>query len=145
MTHVLRQDRFRGGDFVRSIYSVTPENGTPDEALLNPAYWAHVAKHLRSGDKIEVLAEDGSYYAEFLVAGANATGALVRELAHKRFDALPAQVIDEGEYEIRWSGPVNKHRVIRKSDKAILAEGEMVATKEQAQLFLRDYLKALAA
>ena len=52
---------------VRNIYQVTATAGTKPEDLLDPGYWKHVARTLRLGDKIEVLAVDASWYAELRV------------------------------------------------------------------------------
>ena len=48
--------------------------------------------------------------------------------------------LDLGEHEVNWGGPHNKHRVVRKSDKEVIKSG--FGTKEEAQLWLADHLKA---
>jgi hypothetical protein len=54
-------------DTVRNVYQVTAVAGTKPEDVLDPGYWKHVARVMRLGDKIEVLAADGSWYAELRV------------------------------------------------------------------------------
>lgn len=52
---------------VRNVWHVTALAGTKPEDVLDPGYWAHVARLLRMGDRIEVLAADSSWYAELRV------------------------------------------------------------------------------
>jgi len=52
---------------VRNVWHVTATAGTKPEDLTEPQYWAHVARLLRLGDRIEVLAADASWYAELRV------------------------------------------------------------------------------
>jgi hypothetical protein len=52
---------------VRNVWQITAPGETKPEDLLAPGYWAHVARQLRMGDRIEVLAADASWYAELRV------------------------------------------------------------------------------
>ena len=52
---------------IRNVYQITAAAGTSPEHLLDPKYWTHVARRMRLGDKIEVIASDSSWYAEVRV------------------------------------------------------------------------------
>jgi hypothetical protein len=124
-----------------NIFRVTPEMGTPPAALLDPHYWAHSSAKLRIGDIIEVLAEDGSYFAELLVRD---VGNLFAKVAFKS----PVMVFsDEAEtaetptgYEVKWRGPKAKFGVLHGKD--VLKDG--FVDKTEAHAWLDDLVKKAA-
>lgn len=123
-----------------NIFRVNPEIGTPPTALLDQHYWAHVSAKLRMGDVIEVLAEDGSYYAELLVRDA---GNLYAKVAFRNpvteFGKTEEQEVPAG-YEIKWRGPHAKFGVIHGKD--VLKDG--FVDKGEAGAWLKDLLKKAA-
>lgn len=54
-------------DTVRNVYQIAAPGGTKPEDVLDPGFWKHVARLMRMGDKIEILAADASWYAEVRV------------------------------------------------------------------------------
>lgn len=54
--------------------------GVTLDMVLNPNYWAHLAERLRIGDRIEALADDGSFDVDLRVVAIDPRGhwALVR-------------------------------------------------------------------
>lgn len=52
---------------VRNVYQITAPEGTTPDDLVDPKFWVHVARLLRAGDRVEVLAADVSWYAELRV------------------------------------------------------------------------------
>ncbi len=52
---------------VRNVYQITAAAGTTPEELVDPKYWVHVSRRLRQGDRVEVIASDGSWYGELRV------------------------------------------------------------------------------
>lgn len=139
--------RFKPVEYCRTVYQATPEPGTTLEELLKPGYWSHVAAKLRKGDRIEVVTEDGTYFAEFFVKHANKIEAHVALLRENQI-AKPQSKADDldldkmfPEHSIRYAG--GKWRILRKDDKAVL-KGEL-KSKEEAILWLQGYLKDIAA
>ena len=65
----LQGHMFKVADYERTIYRAYPEEGTTAEDMLSRSYWAHIAKGLKPLDKIEAVAKDGTWYAEYLVLG----------------------------------------------------------------------------
>ncbi len=57
-----------------------PKTGVTLDQIKNPAYWQKVRRALREGHRIEVFAEDGSYWAMLLVTGWASTGVEVYPL-----------------------------------------------------------------
>ena len=69
--------------YARTVYQVKPEISVTVKDLLEPDYWAHVAKQLRAGDRIEAIPDDRHYFAEFFVLAASTNWAklvLLREV-----------------------------------------------------------------
>lgn len=136
----LTAGRCKQAEFARTLWSVFVEQNTPFENVIKPAFWAHVAAKLKALDRIEVFAEDGQYWAELMVLSVGKMEAKVVVLRKIDLQAAPAPTLDLGEYEVSWGGPHRKHRVVRKSDKEVIKDG--FGTKEEAQLWLADHLKA---
>jgi len=131
--------KFAQSEVVRNQWAVTPEFDTPAEALLDPAYWAHVSAKLRRGDVITAMAVDDSYFAEYLVLEAGklfAKVVLIRKVeitAKQIFNAdVPAG------FEIKFRGP-KKWSVLRGKD--VLAEG---FDRSKAESWLKDHLRTAA-
>ena len=129
---------------IREIWSSTAAYGVTREDIENPGYWAHVAARLRNKARIEVHAEDGSFYAEYLVINADKTWAKVlclrfidlKETA--KLTAEQATSIFSG-YDVKFRGP-RKWSVVRKSDNAVLQEG--MHSEEDSRKWLAVHLNA---
>lgn len=118
------------------MVNVPPE--TTREDLLSREYWTHVANKLRPLDHVEVVYDDGSKWLEFFVLKANNNEAILKLLHEVNFDAECDEDVSS-EYEVKYAGPVAKHRVIRKSDGRVMDEG--ISTKEEAYVRLANYQK----
>lgn len=130
-------------DFARNRFLARPPAGTTLEDLLNPVFWAHVARQFApgGGDIIEVHPVDGAYYAELFVAECRKTG-LVNQVRLVKLSYTP---LDEGvaqsktivgEYKIVHRGVEKKHTVTRVADNTIVSEGH--ATKQDAQKWIDE-------
>lgn len=127
---------FKASEAVRNQWAAEPEFGTPPEALLDPAYWAHVSAQLRRGDIITALAVDNSYYSELMVLDAGKLFAKVLQL--RCISITAAQMLNvnvpEG-FEIKFRGP-KLWSVLRGKD--VLVEGK---DKPGAEQWLKEHLK----
>jgi len=139
-------NRMKSGDFVRTLWVVTAEQGTTKEDIMNPSYWSHVAAQFRPYDRIEVRVDDGVYFAELLILACDRTWAKVKELSFHSLtnsDVSMTQAEEEmAEFEVLWKGPVNKFSVIRKSDSTVI-KNKM--EKDEANKFLAGYKKTIEA
>ena len=114
-------------EHVRNVWAVTSEFGVTKADIEAPDYWAHIAGRLRPRDRIEVMAADGSFYAEYLVTSCDRTWAKVAEVKYldltkaSAVTGEQADLINAG-YEIKWRGP-KKWSVLRRQDRAVLQEG----------------------
>ncbi len=130
-------------EFKRKISQCIPEAGTTLEQMLDPSYWAHVAAKLAPMDRIEVNAEDGSFYAELLVMSASKIGANVKPLHFINLGAPVDMETPDIGMMVKYAGIHAKWRVLRTSDGAKVRDG--FATREEAVLWMNDQAKALAA
>jgi len=138
----LATDRIQIAQHMRNVWYVTPEHGTPIEALLEPQFWAHVSAKMKPRDRIEVDAEDGSYFVELRVEDAGRLFAKVVVL--RRVDLQPTEQAEQpADYKIMWAGPHAKWRIVRAKDKGLVKDG--LETRTAAELYLASHAKAMAA
>lgn len=130
--------KVKPAEFLRNIYAATPEAGTKLEDILQPDFWVHVAKTLHISDRIEVIPEDGSFYAELFVVSVASNLVKVKLLSHHELHDVGAPAEPGDELEVVWRGQTAKHTVWRKKDKHILKDG--FATKQEAAQWLTAYL-----
>lgn len=136
----LTPKRFKLADYERNLWVATPEAGTTLEDVLKNDYFAHVAGNFKPFDKVEVRAEDESYYAELLVRSAGKNWAVCNVLMH--VDLAPkSDAVPDEDYTVGWGGPHQKHRVVRKKDGEVLFQGG--ASADEARSWLTNHLKAI--
>lgn len=125
-------------DFVLDV----PEDHLRSD-LLDPAYWAHVARELSAFDRIEARSETGEWFCELVVVSAGRNYAVVRELNY--FDMAgqaPSESPVEPKHMVMLRGP-KKFCVVRISDKAIISEGH--PSRIDAETSLIQYENRIAA
>lgn len=126
-------------------WDAIPEFGTTIEEMLEPSYWAHVAKRLAPWDQLVIRAEDGSLYAEAIVLE---SGQLHAKIMLKPGYPIDLQVsepdvgtaIPEG-YSIKWTGPVRKYAVVNRTEK--VRDG--FSDRGAAQAWLGNYVRTSLA
>ena len=130
-------------EYIRCVYAVTVDFGVTIEDVLRPEFWANVSTSLKVNDRIEVLAEDGTFYAELIVLDCSPTHAKVAILTHRNFSSVETEKVESTpDYKVTWGGNTAKFRIIRVADNAVVHSGE--ATKQAADLWLSDYIAALS-
>lgn len=133
----LIEPQFKEADYVRRIWCASPEKGVTADDMQAPAFWAHVAKKLRPGDRIEALDAEGKWFAEFFVRGASATGAIIVPMRVVFLDGAAPPVGSADEFEVKYRGNA-KWSVVRLADKAVMTDG--LDTREQADDWLAKHL-----
>lgn len=116
----LLQGQLQSTETARAHYIAKPDPTVTRADILRKAFWSHVARTLRPGDRIDVLADDSSWFMELVVRASNGTEAEVGELRYVTFDAIAARNPDD--YEIAKKGPA-KWRITRKIDNVVVKEG----------------------
>ena len=139
----LNPTRMKEGQYERTVWVITAHENTEPEDLVDPAYWSHVASKLRPWDRIEARANDGTWYAEFLIleAGRNWARAVMLTV-HKltNSDVALSQATAQSPYEVSYRGPHDKWSVIRKGDREVMHAGEQ--TQGGAVNWMVERLKA---
>ena len=125
----------KGAEYVRNIFSATPPAGTKYEDMLKPEYWTHIAATLHPTDRIEVIPEDGVWFAELIVISCGKNWAKVYPLRFVELsESAPEEAPVAGKYYVKWRGEVHKHGVIRFSDKVVVKSGFPTAAEAKAWL-----------
>lgn len=125
------------------VYHHNPEFGVSLEDTLKPEYWAHVAKQLRVGHRIEMMASDGSWWAMLIVRAAGSHDAVLQALQHVPLGKAIDPVIEDSPYEVKWRGPSRKFGVVRKEDGEVIKDEFDV--REAAAKWMANHMKSLAA
>lgn len=128
----------------RNVWHVYVPPGEHPEQLLPADRWAHLARSLKQGDRIEAESEDGTWLAELLVRDSGSNWAKVHILRAYRLDtAAPERrsTILAG-HSVKWGGPRVKYRVIRDSDQKVLRE--RCTTEGEAYAWLSEYARTLS-
>lgn len=137
------QHRFPLAETARNIFQATVEPDISREDLLEPEFWKHVSKSLRPYSRIEVVTDDGRFFAELLVLNAGDNWASVQELRYIELGLTDAikQASAMDKFEVNWKGPHRKFAVSRKSDNEVIKD--RMETKEEAFRFLSEHVKVI--
>lgn len=145
LVRAMESSRFRECDYERTVYVATAFEDTTAEDMLKPEYWVHVASKLKPWDRIEARANDGTWWAEFMVletGRAFARVTMMRQINLTTTDVAQSQNSALIEYQVLWRGPHCKWSVIRNSDKQVLHEGN--GSRDGAETWLKNHLVAMS-
>jgi hypothetical protein len=144
----LNSKRFGNSEHKRTIWDADAAVGDTLLDLMRPDYWSNIARHLKSKDRIEVVCEDNSYFAELYVFSAGTNWVKVGLLRYEVFaeNAATNGLTMQGtpEYKITHGGNVHKWRVIRLADGECITKNTPFITQREAEDWLLNYRKALA-
>lgn len=136
--------KYTGHDKQRVIL---PQN-IPFEHLSDPFFWSFIAKNrLAPFDEIQVIAEDGSWIAEFYVVQVGDNWAKLTLRSKTVLDSSPQEeeALPQG-YAIKWAGPVIGWQVLRGTDRVYpLSKDKKPAAKLDAMTWLKNNSHHLAA
>lgn len=137
----LTSNLMQQAEFARNVFHVKAPVGITIEDITNPEFFSHVAARLHSGDRIELVAEDLSFFMEVIVLDARANYARVSILRQVAIAAPVAAGPASDTYTIKWGSAEAKFRVIRKSDKVVMKEG--FASKADAEGYAAELAKVV--
>lgn len=118
----LAPTRLKHAEFVRSHYRVEPAAGASLADVADPEYLGHVAERLRPGDKLEIMPECMSWYAEALVVDAARRSARIQVILGPVAIDAGEQVLASDVFEARWISPTARFGVVRRADGALMAK-----------------------
>lgn len=144
MATVLNSKRFGNSEHKRTIWDADSAAGDTLSDLMRPDYWANIARNLRPKDRIEIICEDNSYFAELYVFEASTNWAKVGLLRYEVFaeNAENNGVAVDPEYIVTHGGNYHKWRVVRVNDGEVLVS--QLLSQKAAQDWLFEYRKSLA-
>lgn len=138
----LTPGRMRPSEACWRVHAVLVESGTAPEAVMAPAFWSNVASRLRPLDRLEVMDDAGTWLMVLMVRATSASEAIVARLWSVALQSsatlAPPQ---ESAFEVRWRG--HRHKWSAMSGETVLREG--MESREEAEHYIRDHAKALAA
>lgn len=120
----------------RVIWFIKPTVETEKEDMLDPNYWAHIAKRFKRGSRIEAMPDDMRYFIEFIVIACASNWAKVKVLREVKL-IEDTEITEIDGYSIKWAGQYDKFRVL--AGKEVISKGH--ADKESAMQALNDHLK----
>ena len=141
--------RVKGAEFARNLWVVTVEQGTTRDDVRRPEFWSLVSKNFKPYDRIELRADDGTFFAEYLVLSADRAWARLHELSFHNLGtqdvALTAAQSAEQRrrYTIEFRGPHLLHCVEFKNGDKVDRLKEKIQTKAEAQTWLDEHLKTV--
>lgn len=141
-TVALHATRFKSAEYERNLWVITPESGVSFEDLSSPRYWANVAMNLKPYDKIEVRADDGSYYGELLVTYVGNQFVQTKPISYVDLGAEQSHDEVVGGLDVMWRGPHCKWSVIRKKDNGFDVLSEQHANKSVATKWAAEHAYA---
>lgn len=138
--------------YARSEWYIKVPMGTTLEMLLTPSFWAHHQVKLRIGDKIEAIAEDGTFDVDLRVIDKDVGYAKMRVLRKWEASANP-EVVVEGQNQKDYTGKPQEFPCINfltsTGWRLLGFDGNTVkqhmATKDEAQHELDEYLRRAQA
>lgn len=129
---------------------VTQPVGHTVEDALRPEYWVHHAHKLkarpltgeadRTGAKIRLRTDDHAHYAELYVRAVHDRGLVVQPLGSPI--TLGPKARESSRFEVRWNVGARGFDVIRKSDREVVAPASKLKTREEAESWITETLKA---
>lgn len=140
------ESRCKPAEQVRTHWHARASQGATPETLTEPSLWANVARHMHRYDRIEVVASDESWWAEYLIWDIdpeNPTWAKVElvQVRHRPGSQEAEGPVADG-YDLKQRG-VRKWSVIRKSDGQVMQD--LFATRAEAAAYLETLVARMAA
>lgn len=142
----LMEKNIVGAEFARQSFRATPAAGTEIEDMLKPEYWTHVARNFNPHDIIEVVPEDGAFYARLIVLNSAKLWAKMYKLEYVELSAAAAKANPpvSNNLEAKFAGPVAKWRAVNKETGAAVAT-DSFQTRDEAEAWIEKHSKEMAA
>lgn len=149
MTKKIQQTRFQPAGHYTNVFEMVLEHGTTLDDVRHPEFFSHVARLCKPGDEIKFKTEDFTLWGLAIVLRVESNALVVKILQHNDLTDKEGVIdsssdaVKASDFEIKHRGPVGKHSILRKSDKAVIKDG--FDTQRAAEQALNEYIKALAA
>jgi hypothetical protein len=138
--------RFGLSEEVRRVFSVTVEQGTDPESLLEPGYWSLVAKNFSPFDRVEVMhiGTDKTWFVELMVISCSQNHAKMEIMRKQEFDKRDtSNDMTVNGYSINYGNKHTGYRVVRDTDKQVMSENHQ--SRDMALKWIQDNRFSLVA
>ena len=139
--YAITEGQMKLAEYERRVWVANVEQGVTPEDIINPAYWALIAKKVSPYDHIEARAEDGSWIAFLIVTGCDRTWVKVVVDHIVKLTTSDVALTQSEKHELAWKGPMRKWSVIRMSDAAVVKDG--FQEQDQAFIWMREHEKVV--
>jgi len=103
----LRRESFGLFQHKRQIHNAYIPHGVTFEEAMHPFYWSFVARSVRDNDRIEMVAEDGTWMASCHVKAATTNSVNLVKIQYIKFQAQErAYAIDD--WTVKYNGPSHR-------------------------------------
>ena len=143
--------RVKSAEIARNFWVATVEQGVTREDLKRPEFWALVGKNFKPYDRLEVRADDGTFFAEYVVLSADRAWAKVQELSFHMLGTQDVSLTEaqakehRARFSVEWRGPHLKHCVERKDGSKVERLKEGISDKAEASQWLESHLKTVGS
>lgn len=137
----LNANKLKPAEYSRTVLLADVAAGVKPADLLEPGFWAHVANQAKRGDRIEAFDPAGEWFAELIVMESGGVWLKVKPLRMVELVEKAEEANASDPFYIEFAGRA-KWRVVRRSDKAVIASG--LESREAAQATLDEHLTATA-
>lgn len=138
---VIKPSQCKEESYLARHHRVIADVGYVLEDYLDPNIWASIAPTINPHDIINIVCEDGSWFAQVFVVSAARQWIKVEVLIYKEFKDSTEEPGADQEYAVQWKGPVRRFCIVRVKDNSCVTEN--IQTKEEAIRACNDYITAL--
>lgn len=135
--------RRKFAEFARNEHVIIAHASNTHADIIQPEYYAHVAHEMKARDRVEIWADDMSWFAQLVVLEVGKGWAKVYPLSLHEFgvaNGLKGKVYERDGYRVLHRGEFSQWSVVRISDGEVVREGE--GTQGGAIDWLDNHLKA---
>ena len=141
----LMERHLLGAEFARQSFRATPPAGVALADLLTPEYWVNVGGKFNPTDIVEVVPEDGAFYARLIVINNGKLWVKMHTLEYVELNPVAKpKSIEESAFEAKWFGPNGKWKAISKVGAQPISN-DSFQTREEAETYITNHIKTLAA
>ena len=137
---VLGVPRLQRSEYARTHWLVNAEPKTTLEDIKDPQYWAHTALMIQPHDRIEVWADDNTWFAELVVIMCDRTWANVHVIGYHEVVKSQVKIEPNNDFDIRYNGQHRWH-IVRKKDGHILRDG--LPSQDEAAILLNQHMRSM--
>jgi len=123
MTKPLNPSDLKARGYFSTDYQAVLADGVTLEDAMKPEFWSHINSHvpakLQRFDRIQIIPEDGTWFADLIVLSTG-RGYAKTALVNRMEIGETAEPVEAASTEVIWRGPSLKWCVERRSDKTRL-------------------------